>query len=150
MMRVVKTYGAHLGLSSCFRQWRAKSHCKYLHGYALEFSFVFEARSLDENGWVIDFGGLKPLKTWLESTFDHKTLVAGDDPLLLKYHELSKAGLMDVLIFPGGVGCEAFSRVAYAKAQEIISTLTDNRVKVISCSVREHGANAVIFEPNQQ
>mgnify|MGYP001588063145 CR=1 FL=1 len=42
-----KTYGHAIGLSAAFRQWRADSHCKYLHGYALAVKFVFEAGELD-------------------------------------------------------------------------------------------------------
>ena len=26
---------------SAFRQWRADSHCRFMHGYSLEFEFVF-------------------------------------------------------------------------------------------------------------
>ena len=33
--RATKTYGHDLGLSVAFRQWRADSHCRYLHGYAI-------------------------------------------------------------------------------------------------------------------
>jgi 6-pyruvoyltetrahydropterin/6-carboxytetrahydropterin synthase len=52
---VKKTYGHELGLSTCFRQHRAKSHCRFLHGYPLSFTFTFAATQRDENGWVIDF-----------------------------------------------------------------------------------------------
>ena len=31
-----------------YRQWRADSHCKYLHGYSLSFKFEFECDELDE------------------------------------------------------------------------------------------------------
>ena len=36
------------GLSAAFRQWKADSHCKYIHGYALEFEFEFGANELDK------------------------------------------------------------------------------------------------------
>lgn len=42
--RSTKTYGHNAGLSCAFRQWKANSHCKYLHGYALSFKFVFEGK----------------------------------------------------------------------------------------------------------
>ena len=37
--------------STAFRQWRSKSHCKYLHGYSLSFKVTFEGE-LDERNWV--------------------------------------------------------------------------------------------------
>lgn len=43
-----KTYGHEVGLSATFRQWRAKSHCRLLHGYSLSFRFEFEANTLDD------------------------------------------------------------------------------------------------------
>ena len=43
-----KTYGHERGLSAAFRQWRADSHCKFIHGYSLEFEFVFGANELDD------------------------------------------------------------------------------------------------------
>ena len=55
-----KTY-THLG-PVAYRQWRAESHCNLVHGYALSFHFEFESDTLDARNWVMDFGGLKPLK----------------------------------------------------------------------------------------
>ena len=54
-----KTYKTSKGLSCCFRQFKANSHCQYLHCYSLEISVEFEAKNLDERNWVVDFGGLK-------------------------------------------------------------------------------------------
>ena len=45
--RVTKTYGNERGLSCAFRQWKAESHCRLIHGYSLGFRFVFEAETLD-------------------------------------------------------------------------------------------------------
>lgn len=42
-----KLYGHEIGLSAAFRQWRAESHCRFLHGYALAVRFEFEADELD-------------------------------------------------------------------------------------------------------
>ena len=75
-----KTFGHELGLSSAFRQWKAQSHCRFVHGYALAVKFEFEAEELDVRNWVVDFGSLKSLRKMLEDTFDHKLLVAEDDP----------------------------------------------------------------------
>lgn len=48
------------------KQWRAKSHCRLVHGYSLSFRFEFEANTLDDKNWVVDFGGLKELRAILE------------------------------------------------------------------------------------
>src|SRR5215207_8018651 len=77
--QVTKTYGHERGLSCCFRQPQAQSHCALMHGYAVAVSLTFEAHRL-ENHWVLDFGGLKPVEAWLKWLFDHTLLVACDDP----------------------------------------------------------------------
>ena len=82
MYRVTKTYGHNLGLSACFRQPLAQSHCRFLHGYAMQFEFVFESKTLNLNNWVTDFGGLKALKEHLCDTYDHKTLISKHDEQL--------------------------------------------------------------------
>ena len=43
MFMVTKHYPHSLGLSACFRQPRADSHCNQLHGYPLAFTFKFAA-----------------------------------------------------------------------------------------------------------
>ena len=145
--RSTKHYGHDLGLSACFRQWRAThSHCSLLHGYALAFTFIFEADTLDERNWVVDFGALDPLKKLLKETFDHKTLVAGDDPQIDELSALSGIGLADVVVFPDGVGCEKFAQWGHKAATSIIDAMgLRPRVRVVSCEVREHGANSAIY-----
>ena len=75
-----KTYTSSKGLSCCFRQFKAESHCKYLHGYSLQISVEFKATELDERNWVVDFGGLKNLEQEFKNYFDHKTLIDKNDP----------------------------------------------------------------------
>ena len=145
-----KTYGHNIGLSACFRQWRAESHCRYLHGYALQVSFEFESDELDERNWVVDFGSLKSLKGWLEDTFDHTLLVAEDDPKRAVLMALADEGLAKIRMVPA-TGCEAFARMIF-DATEV--WLTDNgyapRVRLRKVEVREHGANSGYYEPRMK
>ena len=139
-----KTYGHNIGLSACFRQPNAHSHCKFLHGYSLQFKFTFQAGSLDERNWVVDFGGLKPLKAWLEETFDHKVVLDRDDPFLYKFAELENAGLAEITILDG-VGVEMFAKHAYNYADKLVREMTDNRCWVISVECAEHGSNSAVY-----
>jgi 6-pyruvoyltetrahydropterin/6-carboxytetrahydropterin synthase len=146
--RSTKTYGHDVGLSCCFRQWRADSHCNQLHGYALAFTFVFEADALDHRNWVMDFGGLKALKAALQKDFDHQTAVAADDPQLKLFVAMQKAGLCTLAIHEHGVGCEAFARHAAGLAQRVLDeTGSAPRVRLVSVECREHGANSAIYLP---
>lgn len=144
--RSEKTYGHEAGFSCCFRQWRAEhSHCRLLHGYALSFRLSFIAQSLDKHGWVMDFGGLKPIKSWLEQNFDHKILLAEDDPARPFFHNMAQAGLCTVKILPF-IGCEAFAYYVWQNCDALIRQISQNRVRVESAEVREHGGNAAVFK----
>ena len=143
--RSTKTYGHNIGLSACFRQPNAKSHCKLLHGYSLAFKFTFEATELDENNWVVDFGGLKRLKKWLEDNFDHKVVLDENDEKLHYFHTLEDAGLAQLTILDG-VGAEMFAKHAYDFADKLMREQTDGRCWVHSVECMEHGANSAIYK----
>lgn len=145
--RSTKTYGHECGLSATFRQWRAThSHCSQLHGYALAFKFVFEAYTLDDRNWVADFGGLDWLKNELKFAFDHKLVVAQDDPLLGMFQKLRDAGGAQLFLMEN-VGCEAFAEYGFWLAQRALERDANlhPRVRVVSCEVSEHGANSAIY-----
>ena len=141
-----KTYGHNIGLSAVFRQPHADhSHCKYLHGYSLGFKFPFACSSLDNKNWAVDFGGLKPLKQWLEDTFDHKLVLDENDEKLHHFHVLEDAGLCQITILDG-VGAEMFAKHAYDFADKLIRELTDVRCWVHSVECMAHGANSAIYK----
>lgn len=140
-----KTYGHDLGLSAAFRQWRAQSHCRFIHGYALAIKFTFEAEELDERNWVVDFGGLKSLKGLLEDQFDHKLLVAEDDPQLPMLLALDAQGLAQVRVVPA-TGCEAFAELIYQVTETWLHDAGfAPRCRLTSVEVREHGANSALY-----
>lgn len=137
-----KTYGHSAGFSCSFRQWRSESHCRFLHGYALAISIEFQAFDLDSRGWVVDFGSLKSFKAWLESVFDHKTLIAEDDPLLSQFQELHRAGAIDLVAVPA-VGCERFAQMILERAEDwLVEHGLAPRCWVGLVEVREHEGNS--------
>ena len=137
----LKKYGHERGLSAAFRQWRADSHCKFLHGYSLEFEFEFGANELDEKNWVVDFGGLKDLEVWLRNNFDHKTLVASDDPQFSEFELLNNNGIIDMVVVES-TGAEMFAEMAMKYSSKLIQEKYGDRCWVESVTVREHGANS--------
>ena len=140
-----KTYGHNIGLSACFRQPYAHSHCRFLHGYSLAFKFTFMASKLDDKNWVVDFGGLKPLKAWLEDTFDHKVVLDVNDPHMDKFQKLANTGLAELTVLDG-VGVEMFAKHAYDFADKLVREMTDNRCWVTEVECAEHGANSAIYK----
>lgn len=142
-----KTYGHDIGLSCAFRQWKADSHCRYVHGYALSIRIEFEADELDDRNWVVDFGGLKSLKKELQDTFDHKTVISSDDPALEWFEKAHQLQILDLVVLDG-VGCEKFAEYVFHISNGWIAcNKLQSRCKVSKVEVKEHGANSAIFKP---
>ena len=140
-----KTYGHNIGLSAVFRQPNADhSHCHLLHGYSLAFKFTFGCKGLDNKNWAVDFGGLKPLKKWLEDSFDHKLVLDENDPHLDQFQQLEDMDLAEIRIF-NGVGAEMFAKHAFEFADKLIREKTNSRCFVDSVECMEHGANSAIY-----
>ena len=143
MYQSTKTYGNEVGLSCCFRQWRADSHCNKLHGYSLGFRFTFEAAELDERNWVYDFGGCKWIKEYLQDEFDHKLVVAKDDPKLVRILLIKELADINVI---DDVGCEKFAEMVYNHVASKIKEETKGRVSLFSVECFEHGANSASYQ----
>lgn len=137
-----KTY-KNLG-SVAYRQWKADSHCRLLHGYSLSFHFEFEADNLDARNWVMDFGGLKPLKECLEEWFDHTLLLAQDDPEYETIKGLGSKGLAKIIEVEK-TGCEGLADYLYEYINTILlpsfGTSEAERVWCCKVEVRETESN---------
>jgi 6-pyruvoyltetrahydropterin/6-carboxytetrahydropterin synthase len=125
-----------------YRQWRANSHCRLIHGYAMSFRVEFESETLDVRNWVVDYGSLKSFKDKLEDWFDHTLLVAEDDPEIETFKMLAAKKLAK-LTFVERTGCEGLAKFLYDYLEEI--WLPDNgykpRVNVRRVEVRETDNN---------
>ena len=125
-----------------YRQWRADSHCNDLHGYAMSFHFEFESDTLDVRNWVIDFGGLRPLKEQLKDWFDHTLLVAVDDP---QHDELVRLGTLGLakIVEVERTGCEGIADWLYEYINEIYLPQIGESERVWCCrvEVRETKSN---------
>lgn len=95
-----------------YRQWKADTHCNLIHGYAFSMKFYFGTNDLDVRNWVADYGGLKELKSVLDSQFDHTLLVAEDDPELETFKLLEQKKMARLTILPR-LGCEGLADQLY-------------------------------------
>jgi len=134
------------GFPCTHRQWRAESHCRFVHGYSREFYFEFEATELTKEGWVVDFGGLKELKSWLEHVFDHTFLIAQDDPHLESFKKLDQEGVILLRVLPNP-GMEGTALYVYEEASKILQKLYGDRARITLVEVRENEKNSAQFIP---
>jgi|TARA_R110000803_G_scaffold86414_2_gene152755 6-pyruvoyltetrahydropterin/6-carboxytetrahydropterin synthase len=130
-----------------YRQWKADSHCNKIHGYALSFYFEFEATTLDARNWVMDFGGLRPLKDKLEEWFDHTLLLALDDPNYNDIKKLGELGLAKITEVEK-TGCEGIAEFLYEYVNTIFlpSYGEQDRIWCRRVEVRETDNNMAYIE----
>lgn len=136
-----------IGFPCTHRQWKADSHCRFVHGYSRSFYFEFKSKELTKEGWVVDFGGLKEVKVWLDDMFDHTFLASSDDPAMETFKILDKEGVIQLRVLPNA-GMEGTAEYVYEKVNPMIKSLTNNRAWISRLEVRENEKNSAIYIPN--
>jgi len=138
--------------SVAIRQWKAQhSHCQLLHGYALKFKIYFEAESLDDMNWVVDFGCFKSqpigngLKDWMNDMFDHTTLIEKDDPYRDYFEMMQVEGLAKVH-FMDKMGAESLAKMVFDKFNDVLSKTDAGRSKCVKVECFENDKNSAIYE----
>lgn len=138
-----KTFDFNLGLSAAFRQWAAASHCRFVHGYSLRIRMEFSG-PLDKTNWVVDFGSMKSLKGTIEDSFDHKYLVAYDDPHIEYFRQGHALGVLDLVEVPA-TGCELFAAIIFEVTEQWLKDAGYSpRVTLDMVEVSEHTGNSAI------
>ena len=134
-----------IGYPCAHRQWKDEGHCRFIHGYSREFTFWFKSTSLDHKGWVMDFGGFKDFKTFLDDFFDHSCLINSDDPELPLFKEMDVKGIIKLRILDN-VGMEGTSKFLYSKMNDYLDSKTSGRVWCFRVETRENEKNSGLFE----
>jgi 6-pyruvoyltetrahydropterin/6-carboxytetrahydropterin synthase len=136
------------GYPCTHRQWRDEGHCKFVHGYSREFTFWFKCKTLDEKGWVMDFGGFKEFKTFLDEHFDHTFLANADDPELPLFKEMHKKGIVKLVVLEN-VAMEGTSKFLHTKINEYLDRKTSGRVWCYKVETRENEKNSGLYEEDK-
>lgn len=143
-------------ISTGHRQWRAaelrdSSRCAWAHGYGRHVEFTFGAEELDDRGWVVDFGGLRFVKKFLEDNWDHRLLLSSEDPLLAEFLALHEKGGVNVNVMNAakgwGPGIEQSCKFVYDNINPIIQEQTNQRCWITKVQIWEHENNSAIYEP---
>lgn len=140
--------------SVALRQHKAQhSHCQLLHGYALEFKVWFESveedssKQLDEMNWIVDFGlfGRNGLKDWLNSMFDHTTLIEKDDPQLESFKMMEELGVLKLIVMDS-IGAESAAKLVFDKFNDVFLKTEGGRIRVVKVECNENAKNSGIYQ----
>nr|BDD43961.1 hypothetical protein 21 [bacterium] len=141
MYTIQKTF---TGYPFAHRQHRHDGHCAFVHGHNWEFTVVMESPTLDENGFVFDFGKFKKLKEWFNHMFDHTLLINEDDPHLefFQRNSVTRKGyldLWDLRIVKGG-SAELLAEFIFKEIWDLYPGY-----KVVKVIVREDEKNEAVY-----
>lgn len=117
--------------------------CSSIHGYDRSVEFTFSGQ-VDDNGWIIPFGELKPIKAFLEYYFDHVTVLPADDLRVddIPLEMIQPGGILGTLrVLPYGVSMEMSSLFIWEHVNPYIVDLTGKRVYVSKVQCFEHERN---------
>lgn len=140
-------------ISTGHRQWRDSGHCRFMHGYGRYVEIIFSCSELDEKGWVVDFGGLKEVRKWLDDQWDHRMLISSDDPELQVLEDIHRRGLIDINIMDQsqghGPGIEQSCKFVLDHVSKLVQRQSNGRCDVKSVRIWEHELNSAILEKDQ-
>jgi len=125
--------------------------CASVHGYDRSVELTF-AGEVDEMGWIVPFGELKDIKTFLEYYFDHVTVLPANDPRLEHITEelTVPGGLLGTLrVLPSGVSMEMSSLFIWEHVNHYIYKITNGRCYVERVRVYEHDRNDAMIEVDE-
>lgn len=142
MYQSTKTYDNY---PCAHRQFRHDGNCALVHGYSRSFIFLFGAHTLDDCGFVVDFGKLKWIKAHLDYMFDHTLLLCADDPLLPTFRQLEQDGACAIRIMKYGVGMEGTAQHLCEYVDNILRVDTKGRCWVERVEARENSKNSAIY-----
>lgn len=136
-------------ISVAHRQWKGTSHCRFIHGYGRYFQFTFTGEQ-DEQHWIVDYGSFKGIKKWLEEQFDHKLILASDDPHLEEFKKLETLGLAQLNIMDVSKGyspsIEGSCKYVFDYVKEWALKEYGTRVTLRRVEIWEHEFNSSYIE----
>lgn len=143
MYTVTKTF---YGYPCAHRQWAHQGHCRFVHGYERDFTITFGClRTEYPTNFVVDFGDLDWVKTFLDWWFDHTLLISEADPELLTVFKPGDAnGLWKLRTLPNP-GMEGSAKHVFEFVDKEIRTRTKDRAFVLSVECRENEKNAATY-----
>lgn len=125
-------------------QHKHPGHCRFVHGHNWSFALTFACDELDDQGFVIDFGGIKFIARWIEENLDHACLFAESDvegqKMLTAFPHLFKARIVK------NCSAEGLAVYLFDVFDGLIREESGGRAWLKSIRVGEDGKNFAYFE----
>lgn len=149
MFTCKKTYA---DIPSAHRQHRHDGHCSQIHGHNWSFTFTFGCNELDECGFVVDFGKLKPIKNWIDENLDHACVFNHDDPLLEEILAINEKSGMKVYqpYIVDLCSSEGLAKHLFEIMDPKVREMTNGRAFLTEVEVVEDSRNSARYQPEAE
>ncbi|MBA4410637.1 MAG: 6-carboxytetrahydropterin synthase [Bacteroidota bacterium] len=104
--------------------------CSNNHGHSFRVKLSLEGSELDEKDMLIDFKETKALKSWIDNTLDHVTMLWDEDPLVKYLEETGNK----VFLTRKNPTSEHLAEIILQKACQLFE---DSRIKVHCIEINE-------------
>ncbi len=126
------------------RQHCHDGHCAFIHGHNWSIGITFGCDRLDPNGFVVDFGKLKFLRTWIDDHLDHACVFNSDDPLLESLTAVGGAAVWKKYVVLR-CSCEGMAEHLFGIFDKMVRDCTAGRAFVVAVEVIEDLKNSATF-----
>lgn len=115
-------------------------NCQHVHGHSYVVTVEMDSVGfLNKYGFVKDFNDFKPLKEWIDSTWDHAFLVAAADTPMLRFLQDND---QRYYVFPNNPTAEYIAEKLYEVASGL---LNDDYSKVTKVLVNETATSEAVY-----
>lgn len=101
----------------------ATHQCARVHGHNYKVVVVLRSETLDSTGFIVDYGELKPIKTFLDEQIDHRFIAATEEQAIEHNIPLEHAFVMGVQS-----SAENMARYLYERFKPLFSEIYEVRV----------------------
>lgn len=143
MLTCKKTYS---DIPFAHRQHQHSGHCRLIHGHNWALTLTFGCSETDACGFVVDFGGLKYLKQWIEKHLDHACVFAQSDKEG-RALAASQPALFKTLIVPNA-SSEGLAEHLFGIFDAMVRDKTAGRAFLLELEVVEDSKNAAAYRPH--
>ncbi len=128
------------------RQHKHKGHCSRIHGHNWDIKITFSCNEFDDNGFVVDFGNLKYLKSYLSDNLDHACVFSEDDPLKDDIVNSAPEGVYKPY-FVKNASCEGLAEHLHNTFSALLKKHEGDRVWISEIELFEDRKNTVVYRP---
>lgn len=124
------------------------SPCSKIHGHSYKVEITVETQKLNDDGMVIDFTHLKPIKEKIMEEWDHALIVSEHDPHIELFEKLDtdwKVSKLAVLEFKN-ITAENMAVYIATLTRQFIRSKINTDIEKIEVSIWETSSNKATFK----